>query len=673
MYTPRNILSKLFSNNLFRCVSRQRFNVKLNEETILTNDFIEDNLVKKVDNIRKKSFSCRLLDYLISPNKYNYIDKTSVISTFTQDNYTDIIIKPPNFGKSFSLNLLKYFMTKSKFDSKSFFEGKAINPLQASFNNCCVISLNLGELDGRTFESNIEKFNQQVISNYDLIIPFLSDELISSFDKGYIKDTLEKLNSEKLNLYSIRNLAKILLRVTGKHCFLLIDDYDFPLMNAAKYDFYDKMHEFLNDFFTLTIKNNDLFYKTIITATAPVEIKNLFSCYKNLQVHIDDDKYREDFGLSNEDVTKILKDESSMNLLKSVYSSITSDVNKIGNNERYSFTEVINCFNKNAEKNSYLEEFNVKASLLRLSNENSTDNSNIRFLCELTLRCLQIMNDDNLEPLFIKGSPLDDLVLRKFDSKLIFSMFFYNDLLRKIECNDSDLQDKFDIKNFAVAKHILENMPKESEFSNFQSRFILNYYLNVNYSKVNSYPNLQGFLDYLKMLSGKRINTKADFPFFRSEKELKNFFSGIFSFDQNEYVNINTLDNPIFSSLKIVVSKKKKYAIVYDCKKISKQNKGPTEETSKLMRTIKMASNSSNINIETASASDSESEVKPEMINELRVLTEISFKAINIKEITKFLQMTKYPLDYIFVVVLSNYQRQFEYKMEVIDLTTPSN
>ena len=91
------------------------------------------------------------------------------------------------------------------------------------------------------------------------------------------------------------------------------------------------------------------------------------------------------------------------------------------------------------------------------------------------------------------------------------------------------------------------------------------------------------------------------------------------------------------------------------------------------MMTMKMASNASNINMETASASDSESEVKPEMINELRVLTEISFKAINIKEITKFLQMTKYPLDYIFVVVLSNFQRQFEYKMEVVDLTTPSN
>ena len=61
------------------------------------------------------------------------------------------------------------------------------------------------------------------------------------------------------------------------------------------------------------------------------------------------------------------------------------------------------------------------------------------------------------------------------------------------------------------------------------------------------------------------------------------------------------------------------------------------------------------------------------MINELRALLEISFKAINIKEVTKFLQITKYPLDYIFVVVLSNFQRQFEYKVEVVDLTTPSN
>ena len=113
--------------------------------------------------------------------------------------------------------------------------------MQASFNNCCVISLNLGELDSCTFESNVDKSNQQGLSNYDLIIPFLSDDLISSVDNGYIQDKLEKLNSKKFNLFSIRNLAKILLHLTGKHCFLLVDDYDLPLMNTAKYDFYDKM------------------------------------------------------------------------------------------------------------------------------------------------------------------------------------------------------------------------------------------------------------------------------------------------------------------------------------------------------------------------------------------------------------------------------------------------
>ena len=191
------------------------------------------NTEKKV----KTSFSSRLLDYFINPTRYHYIDKTDIISRFVQDNYTDVIIKPPNYGKSFSLNLLKYFLTNNTKQMKQFFQEKSVDHLHIPENSYQVITLNLGELDGHTLETNLEKLHQQVISNFDILFELLSNNSVSSYEKDHILNMFEKLKTADRNtlIYSVKNIAKIVLRLTGKYSFLLIDDYDFPLINAAKY------------------------------------------------------------------------------------------------------------------------------------------------------------------------------------------------------------------------------------------------------------------------------------------------------------------------------------------------------------------------------------------------------------------------------------------------------
>ena len=60
-----------------------------------------------------------------------------------------------------------------------------------------------------------------------------------------------------------------------------------------------------------------------------------------------------------------------------------------------------------------LKELNIKDILIKLSNEHSDDNSNIKLLCQLCLRSLQIVNSDSNSNL-ISGNLLDNLSLSTF-------------------------------------------------------------------------------------------------------------------------------------------------------------------------------------------------------------------------------------------------------------------
>ncbi len=328
---------------------------------------------------------------------------------------------------------------------------------------------------------------------------------------------------------------------------------------------------------------------------------------------------------------------------------------------------MINSIKNETSLNKDLNELNIKEILIKLSNEHSENNSNIKLLCQLCLRSLQIVNSDSNSNL-ISGNLLDNLSLSTFDSKVGFSLLYYYGLLRKTNIKEND--NLYDIRNYSTAEHLLENIPKESEYSNYQTRFILNYFLNLNYNRVDNKPNLKGFLDYLKSLSVKRVKSKADFPTFKSEKELKNFFIKIFAFDPDYFTIVNTLESPITSNLQAVVSIEGDFAILFDCKKITRTNKPLVDDKNKLINSLKTSTNTGSPGNTQPNPFESDSEVRPEIMNELKTITEETFKNINSGGAVKMIT-TKYPVTHIFVLVLSNYQKQFEYKLEVI--SQPSN
>jgi len=653
-------------------------NAELNQHTISDTDKSEipqttssnENTPKLTEN---RDFSNRLLDYFINPNRYTYFDKSDILSKFVEDNYTDIIIKPPNYGKTFSLNLLKYFLSNNLTNNNIFFESKkgfnsSITSLKNFYSNYKVIKLNLSELESASYESNLDLLREQILSNYDQILPLVNENSFSDIERQQFSQLIEKLNNSNCNkeilLNSVKNLSKYLFRLTGKHCFLLVDDYDAPLINASKYDYYEKMLNFLKEFFAVSVKSNEYLYKTIITSTTPTEINTIFANYKNLYIHSTDkdDKYEENLGISEEEINNILNEDTSMNLLKTHYSSLNEETKK-----SWTFTEVINSIKNETSLNKDLNELNIKEILIKLSNEHSENNSNIKLLCQLCLRSLQIVNSDSNSNL-ISGNLLDNLSLSTFDSKVGFSLLYYYGLLRKTNNKEND--NLYDIRNYSTAEHLLENIPKESEYSNYQTRFILNYFLNLNYNRVDNKPNLKGFLDYLKSLSVKRVKSKADFPTFKSEKELKNFFIKIFAFDPDYFTIVNTLESPITSNLQAVVSIEGDFAILFDCKKITRTNKPLVDDKNKLINSLKTSTNTGSPGNTQPNPFESDSEVRPEIMNELKTITEETFKNINSGGAVKMIT-TKYPVTHIFVLVLSNYQKQFEYKLEVI--SQPSN
>ncbi len=117
------------------------------------------------------------------------------------------------------------------------------------------------------------------------------------------------------------------------------------------------------EFFAVSVKSNEYLYKTIITSTTPTEINTIFANYKNLYIHSTDkdDKYEENLGISEEEINNILNEDTSMNLLKTHYSSLNEETKK-----SWTFTEVINSIKNETSLNKDLNELNIKEILIKL-------------------------------------------------------------------------------------------------------------------------------------------------------------------------------------------------------------------------------------------------------------------------------------------------------------------
>ena len=245
--------------------------------------------------------------------KNYYIDKTMYIKHII-DNQAGVILvtRPRRFGKTLNMSMLKYYFDCTAKGNKELFEGLKIMEQGEEYNSKLgyypVIYLTLKDAGLMNYDLMIMQLKTIMMELYYEHKYLLEGEMSEGERTIFNKILSAKANDVDL-LNSVKMLSKLLNQYFNKPVILLIDEYDVPLQNAYVEGYYDEAVKFFKTFYGTTFKDNPYLEKTVLTGVSRVAKESIFSGANNFKVFtILDNEFSEDFGITEEETDKIIKD-----------------------------------------------------------------------------------------------------------------------------------------------------------------------------------------------------------------------------------------------------------------------------------------------------------------------------------------------------------------------------
>lgn len=363
---------------------------------------------------------------------FYYIDKTGLIEQLLDSwGKVNLFTRPRRFGKTLNMSMLRYFFEIGT--DKTLFEGLHISQRSALCEEYMgkfpVVSLTLKGVDGLTFERaknkllkyialEAERFN--FLKNSDKLTDNEKQRygaLIRMQDGKYVmdEDTLES---------ALQTLSELLYRHYGQKVIILIDEYDVPLDKAYQNDYYREMVVMIRSLFGEALKTNEFLQFAVLTGCLRVSKESIFTGLNNFKIFsITDSRFDEQFGFTEDEVEKMLKDyqlETHLASMKEWY-----DGYRFGDADIYCPWDVINrvddlCDTPEAEPKCYWI--------------NSSGNALVKRFVSIDNRTTQ----DEIERL-IAGEPIEkslrlDLTYDEIDKSIdnIWSVLFTTGYLTQV-------------------------------------------------------------------------------------------------------------------------------------------------------------------------------------------------------------------------------------------------
>ena len=247
-----------------------------------------------------------------SSNCY-YVDKTGFIEELIdQGEAAYLFTRPRRFGKTLFLSMLAEFFDITK-DSRDLFAGLKVAENEALcrewMNRYPVIFLSLKDVSSLCYERALGGVRGLVSDfcrehRYLLESPRLDTEE---------RRKLEALRSQKADMSTLVDALLILTRAMryhhGKPAIVLIDEYDSPVLWAARYGYHDKMTNFMRRFLSSGLKTNDNLMFAVLTGCVRIPLADDYGGLNNLKCYgISDSDYAETFGFTQIEVDRLLLD-----------------------------------------------------------------------------------------------------------------------------------------------------------------------------------------------------------------------------------------------------------------------------------------------------------------------------------------------------------------------------
>lgn len=246
-------------------------------------------------------------------NGYYFVDKSLFVKEIIDSADVCLITRPRRFGKTINLSMLRYFYSNEA-DCSHLFRDLAISREGERYlgkqSKHPVIFLSFKDIKANTWEkaySQIVFLIQEVlVANFRYLLDwaelnFLEKEKFISIQKG---------DREIIHYASfLKIVSKTLHRYHQAKTVILIDEYDTPIHAAYINGYYSQMIEFMRDFLSGGLKDNNSLEKGVITGIMRVAKESIFSGLNNLDSFtLLMQRMSEHFGFTEPEVTQLISD-----------------------------------------------------------------------------------------------------------------------------------------------------------------------------------------------------------------------------------------------------------------------------------------------------------------------------------------------------------------------------
>ena len=248
-------------------------------------------------------------DKLIKSGFY-YVDKTRLIEQLLQNwGEVNLFTRPRRFGKTLNMSMLKSFFEigtdKTLFDQLYIAANKEL--CEEYMGQYPVIFLSLKGVDGLNFEEAKSMLKITIRTEAQRHYELKKSEKVSEENRKLFNDVLS--GEDEMIEDSLRMLSQILFEHYGKKSIILIDEYDVPLDKAFQHGYYKEMVSLLQGLFGQALKTNEFLQFAVLTGCLRVSKESIFTGLNNFKVlSIADVRFDEQFGFTDEEVRKLLKD-----------------------------------------------------------------------------------------------------------------------------------------------------------------------------------------------------------------------------------------------------------------------------------------------------------------------------------------------------------------------------
>jgi hypothetical protein len=253
----------------------------------------------------------------IRRNGFYYIDKTGLIEQLLDSwGKVNLFTRPRRFGKSLNMSMLRYFFEigtdMTLFNGLHIMQRKDL--CDEYMGRFPVVFLTLKGVDGLTFEKATNKLIKIVALEAERFI-FLknSDKLTDNEKQRYcalvkMQDGKYAMDEDTLES-ALQTLSELLYRHYGQKVVILVDEYDVPLDKAYQNGYYKEMVSMIRSLFGEALKTNEFLQFAVLTGCLRVSRESIFTGLNNFKIFsITDARFNEQFGFTEDEVGKMLKD-----------------------------------------------------------------------------------------------------------------------------------------------------------------------------------------------------------------------------------------------------------------------------------------------------------------------------------------------------------------------------